>query len=139
VTPPPDQKLGTQALVLARAQEWLRQSQETFNQKKLQDHRWFQLQFLTGFVCIGLMPSLAAFCGLVLWRHESFSASVVSAAAGALFLDILGFMLAAGKIIIGGRQAPQPLAPQFAEPALVVAPNGSEAALIDRGSEPEAS
>jgi hypothetical protein len=81
-------------------QERLRQEQETFNQRKSHEERWFSLRLRMGYAALIMLPSIAFFSGLILWNFSAFSAGIVTAASATLFVDIVGFMIAVWKVVL---------------------------------------
>ena len=96
-------------IVVARAQEQLRQERETFDQKKRQDSRWFLLRLAMGWSAVVLLPAIGGISGWVIANHSHFSTGTVTLASSALFVDSLGLVLAVWRIVLG--VGPEGLAP----------------------------
>lgn len=88
------------ALALAAEEERLRQESETFDQRKQQDAQWFRLRLQMGAMATVLLPVLAVGAAVVLVYHDSFPASVVTSAAGVLFVDVAGLIAAVWKVVL---------------------------------------
>jgi cytochrome c biogenesis protein CcdA len=88
-------------IVIARAQEQLRQERETFDQKKRQDGRWFLLRLAMGWSAVVLLPAIGGVSGWVIANHPNFAAGTVTLAASALFVDSIGLVLAVWRIVLG--------------------------------------
>ena len=68
--------------------------------RKEQDARWFNLRFRMGSMAAVLLPALAVAAGGVLLFHHQFPQSVVNSAAGVLFVDVTGVVLAVWKLVL---------------------------------------
>ena len=90
---------------LERAAEQLRQERETFDQRKRQDSRWFALRLAMGYVAVVLLPAIIVISSYVLARSGQFSAAVVASASGALFVDVVGLIVAVWKIVLNPTSA----------------------------------
>ena len=87
-------------ILIARADEMLRQERETFDQKKNHEERWFRLRLTMGYASIALLAAIMAVCTFILFNASTFSAGVVTAAGSALFVDVLGLLLGVWKIAL---------------------------------------
>lgn len=87
-------------ILIARADEMLRQERETFDQKKNHEERWFRLRLTMGYASIILLGAIMAVCTFILFNASGFSAGVVTAAGSALFVDVLGLLLGVWKIAL---------------------------------------
>lgn len=87
-------------VVVARATEQLRQERETFDQAKQHEGRWFVLRLVMGYSAVLLLGAIMAVASYVLFNSASFPASVVTAAGAALFVDVLGLLIAVWKIAL---------------------------------------
>jgi len=83
-----------------QARERLRQEQETFDQHKSHEQRWFILQLVMGFVAVVIVPSIVAICVIVFLNHAVLPTAVVTSASGALFVDVVALALAVWKIVL---------------------------------------
>jgi drug/metabolite transporter superfamily protein YnfA len=90
---------GDETLAIATASERLRQLQETFNQRRSQDARWFAMRLAMGWLATLLLPAIFAVCVMIIFAQESHSSTTVSAAAGALFVDVVGVVISVWKIV----------------------------------------
>lgn len=88
------------AVRIEQATERLRQESETFNQRKSHEERWFRLRLSMGYASVVLLPTIVVICSFILYRYESFPGSVLAAAGSALFVDVVGLMLAVWKIVL---------------------------------------
>ena len=87
--------------------ERLRQEAETFNQLLGQDAQWFKLRLWTGIVSLVMFPAIFAFCVWIIRNASQFDPKIVVAASGALFVDILGMVTAAWKILLNPQSQGQ--------------------------------
>ncbi len=87
-------------ILIERAAEQLRQEQEVFEQRRSQESRWFYLRLVMGYSAVVLLVSVMAVASYVLLNNDQFQTSVVSAAGAALFLDVLGLLVAVWKIVL---------------------------------------
>lgn len=85
---------------IEQATERLRQERETFNQRKSHEERWFKLKLSMGYTSVVLLLTVVVICSYVLYTHQDFPTSVLIAAVSALFVDVLGLMLAVWKIVL---------------------------------------
>ena len=83
-----------------KASERIRQEKETFDQRKRQDNLWFILKLVMGFFAIILLTAVLCFSAYILMNNEKFPSSVVTSAGIALFVDILGLLIAVWKIVL---------------------------------------
>ncbi len=86
-------------MTIQRALEQLRQERETFDQRKQQDARWFQLRMTMGGLAILIIPAIIVICVLLLSNPHQ-DAAVKSLAASALLVDILGLAGAVWKVVL---------------------------------------
>ena len=77
-------------ILLAQANERLRQERETFDQRKDQDRRAFLAQNAMSWVIIFTLPSILIAAACILIFHGDFDATTVKLAASALLVDGLG-------------------------------------------------
>lgn len=87
----------------------LRQEQETFDQKKEQDARWFVLRMAMGILAMLVIPAMVVICALIISDPHQ-DVMVKRLAASALLVDILGLMGAVWRVILNPRSVSQ-LAP----------------------------
>ena len=86
-------------------EEQLRQERETFDQRKKQSERWFTLQLMLGYIAGFFLPAVLIFCVYIFMNYKEFSNTVVVFAGSALLLDIVGFLISVGKIVLRDRLA----------------------------------
>lgn len=91
----------TETVVIARAEERLRQERETFDQKKRQDGRWFILRLAMGWSAVFLLPGIGVVSGWVIANQSDFSGSTVTLAASSLLVDSVGLVIAVWRIVLG--------------------------------------
>lgn len=87
-------------VVLARATEQLRQERETFDQAKQHEGRWFILRLVMGYASVMLLAAIMMVASYILFNASAFPGGVVTAAGGALFVDVLGLLVAVWKIAL---------------------------------------
>lgn len=80
--------------------ESLRQQRETFEQRREQENKWFSLRLRMGYAAVVLLPAVAIVSGYVILNPGSYSTATVTAATGALFVDVLGLMGAIWKVVL---------------------------------------
>lgn len=87
-------------IAIQNAIERLRQETETFEQRRKQEERWFSLRLRMGYTAVILLPTVAAISGYIILNSSGYSTATVTAAAGALFVDVLGLMGAIWKVVL---------------------------------------
>lgn len=105
-----DGRLSQRALTLADAAEHLRQKRESFDQQKKHDALHFYLKFAMGCVAVVMFPAIFFVCTEILFNYEEFEPAIVSSAAGAFFVDVVGLVVTVWKVVISS-EAPQPIRP----------------------------
>lgn len=78
------------AVVLAQAEERLRQEREVFDQQKAQDKKTFVLRLTMGWTAVVLLVAICAFAGYVIVNHRAYGTTTVTAATSALLVEALG-------------------------------------------------
>jgi hypothetical protein len=91
---------------ILRAQEELRQERDTFDQRKQHEARWNRLRLVMGYSAIGLLFVVAGISIYILLNGARFETSVEAAAGAALFVDILGLLVAAWKMLLSPASFP---------------------------------
>jgi hypothetical protein len=91
---------GETKQLIARATEQLRQERATFEQARRNEARWFSLRLIMGYASILLLAAIMVVASYVLFNAADFPASVVMAAGAALFVDVLGLLIAVWKIAL---------------------------------------
>lgn len=87
----------------------LRQEQATFDQKRVQDARWFVLRMAMGILAMLVIPAMIVICVLIIFNpHQEVTVKVL--AASTLLVDILGLMGAVWRVILNPASVSQ-LAP----------------------------
>lgn len=107
----------TDAVVLAQAEERLRQERELFDQKKAQDRKVFVLRLAMGWTAVFLLVAICAFAGFVILNHSSFGTATVTAATSALLVEALALVLAIWRGTLG--RGPTELEPTTDAPPLL--------------------
>jgi hypothetical protein len=87
-------------VAIERATEQLRQERETFNQAKNHEGRWFILRLVMGYSAVVLLGAVMVVASYILFNAAAFPAGVVTAAGAALFVDVLGLLIAVWKIAL---------------------------------------
>jgi thiosulfate reductase cytochrome b subunit len=85
---------------LTKAAERLRQQQETFNQKKKHDSRWFWLKLIMGYSAVLLLLAILIISCIIIFNNKDFPDKIVNWAAPALFVDILGLIFTVWKVVL---------------------------------------
>jgi hypothetical protein len=85
---------------LQRELERITQEREVFDQHKAHENLWFMLRLGIGWCSVLLLPSVMAVSSYVLLRSPLYPDAVVTAAAAALFVDVLGVVAAVWKIAL---------------------------------------
>jgi len=105
-------------IALAAQQEALRQQRETFDQRKTQDHRWFILRFVMGWIAVALLPGIGFTSGWIIFHSRDFTTATITAATTALLVDTIGLVISVWKIVLGpGQQALGPVTVTSTNPA----------------------
>jgi hypothetical protein len=96
---------------LAEQKVWqrLRQEQATFDQKRVQDARWFVLRMAMGILAMLVIPAMIVICALIIFDSHQ-DVTVKGLAASTLLVDILGLMGAVWRVILNPASVSQ-LAP----------------------------
>jgi len=97
------------ALAQRKTAQRLEQEQATFEQKKLQDARWFVLRMAMGILAMLVIPATIVICVLIISDPHQ-DATVKRFAASALLVDILGLMGSVWRVILNPASVSQ-LAP----------------------------
>ena len=84
----------------AKTREAMRQERETFDHLRRQDHHWFILRLAMGYAAVGILISVIALATRILVAAQQYPSSVVAAAGGALFVEVIGVILGVWKIVI---------------------------------------
>jgi membrane-associated HD superfamily phosphohydrolase len=87
-------------VVLARATEQLRQERDTFDQARQHEARWFILRLVMGYAAVALLLAVILVASYIIFSASHFPAAVVTAAGAALFVDVLGLLIAVWKIAL---------------------------------------
>jgi hypothetical protein len=82
-----------------RMRERLRQERETFDQHKTHENRWFTLRLVMGYSSVLLLLAVMGISSYILLNHALFPAAVITSAGAALFVDVLGLLVAVWKIV----------------------------------------
>jgi hypothetical protein len=85
---------------LLRLEERLRQERETFDHRKAQDTKWFNLRLRMGYTAAIMMPVIAFGCGYILFNHPLFPDTIITSAGGVLFVDVVGLLIAVWKVVL---------------------------------------
>ncbi|MGH1363864.1 MAG: hypothetical protein ACRBF0_09930 [Calditrichia bacterium] len=88
------------SIKLERAMEQLRQEQEIFSLRILQDSRWFILRLIMGYSSVFLLFAVLLLCTYILFNKEFFPESVVISAGATLLADVIGLLLGVWKIVL---------------------------------------
>ena len=87
-------------IVIERSMERIRQERETFNQLKKHENLWFYLRLSMGYSSIILLGAIIIIAVIIIFNSETYSATVVSAAGAAFFIDVLGLLVGVWKIAL---------------------------------------
>ena len=91
---------SSSGIEIARAAEQLRQEQETFDQQKAHEGRWFALRLVMGYSSIALLAVILFVSSYILFHPAVYSTGVVTAAGGALFVDAVGLVVSVWKGVL---------------------------------------
>jgi uncharacterized membrane protein YqjE len=89
---------------ITKAAERLRQQQETFNQRKTHDSKWFLLKLLMGYSAILMLVSILVISCIIIFNYQDYPNSIVNWATPALFVDILGLIFTVWKVVLNPTQ-----------------------------------
>ena len=95
---------NSSAARITKGAERLRQQQETFDQRKTHDSRWFLLKLLMGYSAIVLLVSILVISCLIIFNYDNYPESIVNWAKPALFVDILGLIFTVWKVVLNPTQ-----------------------------------
>jgi hypothetical protein len=87
-------------ILIGRAIERSRQERETFEQHKKQENNWFVLRLVMGYSAVILLGVIMFVSSYILLNSSCFPGKVVTAASGALFIDVLGLLVGVWKIAL---------------------------------------
>ncbi|MFF4402164.1 hypothetical protein [Streptomyces sp. NPDC001480] len=105
-------KIGTEtAILLAQAEERLRQERLVADENIARARAIRRLQVSAGWTGILMLPAMAVFCVVVLMQYETVPGEMTAAASGALFVDVLGVVVAAYKSWAVKKAPEEPLKP----------------------------
>lgn len=88
------------AVKLTKAAEKLRQQQETFNQRKKHDSKWFWLKLIMGYSAILLLFSILVISCVIIFNYNDYPENIVNWATPALFVDILGLIFTVWRVVL---------------------------------------
>lgn len=100
------------AVVVAQAEERLRQERELFDQQKAQDTKTFRLRLAMGWTAVALLLAICVLSGVIIVDHAAYTTAQVTAATTALLVEALGLVIATWRGTIG--KGSKPLAPTTA-------------------------
>lgn len=100
---PPD----TETQRVLRLEEQLRQERMVFDQTLGHAERWFTLRLRLGYIAAVLLPSFFVLASLLVINHTDYPTAVVTSASGALFMDVLGMVLAVWKLVLNPDSLPK--------------------------------
>lgn len=89
-----------QAQQVLRFEEQIRQERISFDQSVKNAEKWFYLQLAMGVLTVVLLPTFMIITSYIIFHGSNFSESVVTMAASALLVDVLGTLLAAWKLVL---------------------------------------
>ena len=87
-------------IILERETEKLRQEKEIFDQRKIQENRWFRLRIIMGYSSVVLLGTIMIVSSYIILNNSDFPISVVTASGAALFGDVLGLLICVWKIVL---------------------------------------
>ena len=90
-------------ILIARANEMLRQERDTFDERKRQEHTWFVLRVVMGWTSVALLITVLVVSTFILLRNKDFPTPVITAAGAALFGDLLGLLIGVWKIVLNPK------------------------------------
>lgn len=85
---------------ITKAAERLRQQQETFDQRKKHDSRWFWLKLIMGYSAILILLAIMVISSIILFNHEKFPDQIINWVAPALFVDVVGLIFTVWKVVL---------------------------------------
>lgn len=90
-----------------RLEEQLRQERTVFDQTLAHTERWFTLRLRLGYLAAVLLPSFFLLASYFIIEHEAYPVAVVNAASAALFVDVIGLVLAVWKLVMNPDSMPK--------------------------------
>lgn len=79
--------------------ERIRQESETFDQRKFQDRKWFNLRLALGVLSAVLIPLIGAACLAMIW-NDRLPPETRAIAAGALLIDVTALCATVWKVAL---------------------------------------
>jgi hypothetical protein len=86
--------IADEDISLLRANEYIRQARESFDQHKRQDGRGFMVWLAMNWMAALLLPGFAAICAVIILHPERYSSWAVNTATSTLLVDVFGAVLA---------------------------------------------
>lgn len=97
---PNPEEMQYEIVVIAQAQQRLSQEAEVFTRQMERDKAFFRLQLCCGWVVLALLPAIAVVSVIIMINYRTVPASMLAAACGAFFVDVLGLLIAAYKTLL---------------------------------------
>jgi hypothetical protein len=121
-------------ILLATANEQLRQEAAAFDAQLKQYEMWMRARRAMLWTGICLLPAVMVISSLILLFHEAFTTTTVSAAGGALFVDAVGII---GAVWKGTMSLETPSAPAAVtkQPNVGAEPSSAKNAEVGLGSD----
>jgi len=96
---------------LSQFQQRLWQDQQVFARRMQRDRAYFRLQICCGWVVLVLLPAVAVVSVMIMINYRTVPASMLIAACGAFFVDVLGLLVAAYKTLLPQNTGEERVAP----------------------------
>jgi ABC-type transport system involved in cytochrome c biogenesis permease component len=110
-------RIGTRsAVLLAQAEESLRQQRLMADEKIARARAIRRLQVAAGWTVVLLLPAIATACFAIIWNHDKMPGDVLTMASAALFVDVLGLLITAYKSMVVRKSPEEVLAPVTESP-----------------------
>jgi hypothetical protein len=92
-------------IAIQNAIERTRQETAIFEEQLVQERRWFHLRLTMGYVVVVLLLGIALISGYILVNETAYSGPTRTAAAAALFVDVLGLIVGMFRVVLPPQNA----------------------------------
>lgn len=99
------------AVRLAQAEERLRQQRLMADEKIARARAFRRLQIAAGWTAVLMLPSIATVCVIIIIEYQKVPNQLLTGASAALFVDVLGLLVAAYRSMIVQKVPDEPLSP----------------------------
>ena len=108
------------AVLLAQAEERLRQQRLMADEKIARARSFRRLQLAAGWTAVLMLLSIATVCIVIIVNYEHVPPQLLTGASAALFVDVLGLLVAAWRSMLVKKAPDEPLSPVTEPPVFDV-------------------